>query len=237
MSGAAPSHVEAASIIGKPLTYEWDDKHPRRSYYEEVPRVQKAIVEISDRGILVLCAGIAQWIAFRLSTHTKNSTLFDYIDVVRACAIDLAYTDLKENAPSKSVPWEEFRGKELGPIAAAAKLLGRALEHAQRNEDLSMEGMYLANLTEHVLPDSKAFRKWRNWAIDRLVELTPADGSEFSGRPIPLEALDPAVQFEPKEERKRLRDFLKTLDPKKNRFLRSAAEMKKAGFKGSPYDL
>jgi hypothetical protein len=237
MDRLIPSHIRDSEIIGRPLGYKWNDRAPRSVVQDEVPRLEKMIAEISTRGSIVLSGAFAQWIAFRLASHSEDSILFDYIDAVRACAIDIAYTDPKKRNPYRSLTWDESIGQVKGPTVAALKLLGKAVDQVSKDEPFGAETVGLASLAEFILPDKRPFRTWRNWAIARLVELEPSIDSAPDGNAVPIEALDPASNYDPRQRKKLLGDFLKGLDPKKNKYLRPAAEMKKAGFQGVPYEL
>jgi hypothetical protein len=235
MPRAIPHYIAAAGVQDAPLK-AWNDKDPRGAYGDEVPRLARTIVRIADRASLLLAAALAEWVAYRLQPHTDERLLFDYIDAARASVVDLAYTDVEAN-PEEALEWKDWKGPVRGPMAAAARKLGEVVEMVDAEAPTVADVVYLANLVEFTLVDVKAFRKWRNWAIDRLLELAPLDDESPLGEPLPIEALDPEADFDPQHSKKLLRAFLATLDPKTNRWLRSPAQMKKAGFKGKPYEL
>ncbi len=56
------------------------------------------------------------------------------------------------------------------------------------------------------------------------------------GRPLPPDLLDVSEKWQPDHRLDRVRAHLRSLDWKKNRCLRSPAEMKKRGFLATPYD-
>jgi hypothetical protein len=235
MRRTIPEYIAAARVQEGPLK-AWNDADPRGAYGDEVPRLARMVVRISDRGSMLLAAALAEWVAFRLQPHSPERLLFDYIDAVRACVVDLAYTDVEAN-PEQSLHWKDWKGPVRGPMAAAARKLGEVVEQVELEEPSDSDVVYLANLVEHTLADVKPFRKWRNWAIDRLLELASIDDDRPLGDPLPIEMLNPSGGFDPGQSRKLLREFLAGLDPKTNRWLRTPAQMKKAGFKGKPYEL
>jgi len=236
MGRSVPSHLAAAGIVGKPLTYTWDESS-KPDLSDESPRLQKLIGPISRRGILVLSAGFAQWIAFLLSSHADDATLFDVIDAARAAAIDLAYVDMKKRNPDKVLATADAKGQVRAPLIAGARILGGGIRQLSLKEAGAPRAADLANLAEYVVPDKKVFKSWRDWAIERMLELEPRSKEAPDGNPVPIAALDPGAKYDPNQAKKLLGDFLKGLDPKKNPFLRPAAELKAAGLHGKPYEL
>src|SRR5262245_60134180 len=236
MPRAMPSYIAAAGVIDAPLKYKWDDEDPTTAYGDEVPRLADQILDMSNRAALVFGCALAEWIAFRIQPHSDDTMLFEYIDAARASSVDLAYTDVDAN-PEQSLEWSDWSGPIRGPLCGAAMQLGEIVAQLDLDEPCDTDVVYLANLVEFTLPDVKAFRKWRNWAIARLKELAPGEGDGELGDMVPIQALDPESDFDPKDTKKLLREFLQSLEPKANRWLRTPAEMKKAGFKGKAYDL
>src|SRR5688572_4520635 len=121
MPRAMPEYIASARVHDGPLK-PWNDKDPLAAYGDEVPRLARMVVRISDRGSLLLAAAIAEWVAFRLQPHTDEQMLFEYIDAARASVVDLAYTDVDAN-PHKSLKWKDWKGPVRGPMLAAARML------------------------------------------------------------------------------------------------------------------
>ena len=100
----------------------------------------------------------------------------------------------------------------------------------------------------------KPFEAWMKWALARALETAPRPdaplpewdtfetreayfdaGRPYFGRPLPLEAFDPELDYRPERDAELLDAFLRGLDHTKNPFLRSPEAMKAAGFSGTPY--
>jgi hypothetical protein len=83
-------------------------------------------------------------------------------------------------------------------------------------------------------------RAWRRIILDQLQEnygLTEGNEGNLLGSPVPREALSPEPGYRADQGPALVKAFLNGLDPACNRFLTPAAEMKKHGFEGVPYDL
>jgi hypothetical protein len=227
-----PKYIEEAGVIGAPLTYKWEDDNHRNYWAPGVPALEYKIGKCAGRAVVTLSAGIAEWVAWRLSEFLEDNTLFDCIEAVYASVIDWRYF----NPPSQPIKWG--KGPVRGPADVTRYLLVKAVDEASGDEDVAERAVALAKLVEHVLPDSvKSFRKWRNEAIARLRKIEPLDLDEPDGNPVPREVLDPNFEFKPEESAKLLAKFLKSLDYRKNAYLSSPEKMLKAGFKGTPYQL
>jgi hypothetical protein len=233
---AIPSYIQEAGIVDTPLTGEWnDDQHPN-DWAVEAPALQERISKICDRGIVALCAGIAEWAAWRLSPHTDDRMLFQYIEAVRAGIVDWSYLD-PERSPMLTIDLKDWTGPVRRSLAVATLRLGKAVDQSIREEDVTSEPVFEANLVERIIPDRAPFRKWRDAAIVRLKEFDPMGPEPRTGRPVPREVLDPNNKVKAEDGDKILDQYLKGLDYTSNPYLRSPDEMRKAGFKGTPYKL
>jgi hypothetical protein len=229
-----PSFLQEAGIAEAPLKFSWNDKMPSANYGQENHRLERQLAKVSDRGVIALGAVCAEWVLWRFSKVSDTGILNSYIEAVWASLVDWLYLNPKMS-PRYTVEWKDWQGKERGPIGAAAILLANGVNAVMRPEPAVRPVASLANLVELVVTDLKAFRNWRNWALDRLIEIDPYDDDQPIGVPVPREALDPTSDFKPEMSQKLIDQFLQKLDYKKNRYLRSPQELKKAGFTGTPY--
>lgn len=234
MALSIPRYIQETGIVEAPIQYKWPDS-PFDAYGEENPRFENKLVKISDRGVVAFSAGIAEWIAWRLIKHTNDPMLFNYIEAVWAAIVDWTYMDPKNN-PEDKLEWDDFDGPILEPLCAATMKMGEIIFLVSDEQPITDDGVSMANLLEFVLPNTKSFREWRNWAIEQLRRLTPRISEDDSlGVPVPREALDPQFDFKPDMTAKLIDSYLKTLDYKKNPYLQSPEKMKKTGFKGTAY--
>lgn len=228
------THIEKANVIDEPINYTWP-KSSYDAYGDENPRFERQLVKISDRGILAFSAGTAEWIAWRVGRYNNDPLLFNYVEAVWAAIVDWKYVDPKNN-PEDKLEWYDFDEPIKKPICAAAMKLGQTVYLASTEQGCVSEAVSMANLLEFIISNKRAFSEWRNWAIDQLKKLTPRISEEDClGVPVPREALDPGFDFKPEMTEKLIDKYLTGLDYKKNPYLRTPEQMKKAGFKGTPY--
>ena len=180
---------------------------------------------------------MAEWIAWRLSQHTEEMILFNYIEASKAGVIDWDYIDLGKGSKRYTrLKKKEWKGNILGPMHDATEILIDALYNAKRSMSVAEYTVYMANLTEYILPDKvPQFREWRNFVITRFTELDPLDLDNPFGNAIPSEALDPTIKFKPSMSKKLLQAFVENLEFENNPCLKTPQRMIDDGFEGSPY--
>jgi hypothetical protein len=80
-----------------------------------------------------------------------------------------------------------------------------------------------------------AFKRWRRFAIQRLAKVYPANAQDPLGPPLPREVLDADTKYDPTQAPALIDAHLRSMDPSRNPFLASAADMVDAGYTGTPY--
>jgi hypothetical protein len=225
-----PPYIKNAKVADAPINYDWDDDDPEEAYLDPDERLRHRIGEISDRGVVALSAGFAEWIAWRLSKHSDTKLLFQVIEAVWAGIVDWSYFE-QLDAPDFS----DWQGSVRGPICAAINLLDEIIYLITDGQFASPESVCLTQLALHVLPDPKPFKDWRRSTIKRLAAMYPRRPDDRLGTPVPREALDPAFDYKHEMEEELTARFLKGLDWKQNPSLRSPEAMKEDGFEGTPY--
>lgn len=231
------SHIELSGVADLPITHDWDDDDPESAYTDEDPRLEHRIAKISRRGVVALSAGFAEWVAWRFSKQESNATiLLQVIEAVWASVIDWRFL-LPLGSPGRKLVWKEWRGPVRGPQCAVFKLLKDVVEIASSDQYAAPESACLSNLVLYVVEDSKPFKDWRRGTIRRLTQSFPLKREDPLGPPVPREALDLTVDFDPKKTAESLAKFLAALDPKANPYLRPPHEMTAQGFEGTPYTL
>jgi hypothetical protein len=232
MSLSLPDYIRRTGIMDAPIVHTWDDADPEPAYLALDERLYNRIGKTSDRGVLALSAGFAEWVAWRLSKVSNDSTLFQIIEALWAGIIDWRYMK-----PLQRLDRKAYQGPARGPLLGAAKLLRRILDLTKRRQFAFPEAACLSYLDLYVMPDAKPFKDWRRFVIVRLATLYPRDKKDLLGAPVPREVLDPDSVYTPDMAPALLARFLTGLDPTKNPYLRTSAEMIQAGFEGVPYSM
>ncbi|HTR54678.1 MAG TPA: hypothetical protein VMJ10_28495 [Kofleriaceae bacterium] len=231
---AIPSYIAAASVVGKPLKHAWNDDEPDLEYQSD-PRTERAISAAANRAILALSAASAEWIAWRVSAAADSTPLFEAIEAAYAGVVDWRYVRPLDR---KDAPWrEKWHGPARGAISEAYFLLDRLIGDIRDESYLAEDATMLMKLARHVMPNPKPFRDWYRAALARLVELHPKSLRDQDGAPVPRQACDPQRAYRAKDAPELLREYFAALDRKRNKLLATPAEMKKAGFTGTPYAI
>lgn len=225
-----PKFVSVEELRSAPVKHKWTSTAP---IDKDVPKLWSMFGKTSLRGMTLLAAGTAEWIAWRFEGLSKVASNLQFVEAVYAGLVDPAYV----------VPWQWPKGSDPtgpvdAPLAHANLLLSEVFEFYTINStSAAQQGARLVQLAQHVLPVKKPFEDWFQSGLKRLAKLYPFDKADKRGVPIPREALDPEFPYKPALANDLLREFLRNLEPKGNPYLRSANDMAKQGFKGKPYTL
>lgn len=226
-----PDYIKAAANSNAPVDFEWNDKFPALNFSKTVPSLQKQVAAISPRGVVALAAATAAWIVVRLSSACNDPLPSQCIDAAWASVYDWRYFR-NEQLPSKS----GWTGPSRGALWSSMKLLTDIVGYAESHTGAYLNRTVdLSNLYEYTTKEVRPFRVWRKKAIECLSELFPYEKGEPGALPVPPEALDPKDNYDAASADADMKKFLQSLDPASNPFLRSAQELKKMGFKGTPY--
>jgi hypothetical protein len=225
-----PPYVQRSGIADEPVSHTWDDDDPEFAYVGIDERLQHRIGKTTDRGVLALSAGFAEWIAWRFHKLSGDPLLFDKIEAVWAGIVDWRY--LSRQQLSEQHNWH---GPVRGPIWGAASWLDRIVDLLKREQFAWPEAVCLSQLMLHVTANPEPFKDWRRFAIGRLSKLYPRDTQSRLGLPLPRQVLDPDVKYDKAMAPALIDAFLRGLDPSRNPFLASQADMALAGFTGTPY--
>lgn len=227
---AIPEYIASTGIMEMPSTHSWDDADPGLVYLREDKKLRHELRDMSDRALLAVAAGFAEWIAVRFAKQTSDRMLFEKIEAVRAGIADWRYMSHARTPPSQA-----WQGPIRGPMWAAADVLDQIVDLVQRKQFASPETVCMAFLVVHVMPEPKSFVDWRRAAITRLRKLYPLDRDQPLGTAVPPQALDPSCSFQPGTEASLMQKYLEALDWAANPFLSSPDDMRNAGFAGDPY--
>jgi hypothetical protein len=255
MSLEMPNYIRKSGLYEAQVQYDWKDPWKCRF---EVPRLKNRISPIYGRGILALAAGFAEWVVWCFRRHKEDPIFLQFIEATWASVIDRRYMNhvskaygrvakkhftLGTNPITTNSLWK-YKDDLCDPIRGPAFV---AIHHLCEVADLtipsrrigSLEAVYLSNLAEQILGKATAFNNWRRTVIERLTKYHARESGldNWMGSPVPREALDPDFDYKPEMADKLLSDFIENLDPSKNHFLLSPAELSEIGFEGKPYTL
>jgi hypothetical protein len=225
-----PPYIQRSNIADEPVTHTWDDDDPEFAYVGLDQRLQHRMDGTTDRGVLALSAGFAEWIAWRFGKLSSAPMLLYKVEAIWAGIVDWRYLS-REPLP----PAHDWHGPVRGPVWSAAKWLDRIVDLLKRKQFATPEAVCLSQLVLHVTAHPDAFKDWRRFAIQRLAKLYPADAQDRLGPPVPREVLDPDIKYDPAMAPALIDTYLRGLDPSLNPFLAKPADMLAAGFTGTPY--
>ena len=233
-----PGYIEQSGDVGAPIKYRWNDED-MPTFYTESDRIQSMIAKTTTAGAVALGLGCLEWVCWRLSKSSDVAVALSAIEALWAAIIDENYaSSLRQSALALKRP--AWQGPTRGPVYFVYKQLKGLQECIELKEPASPEASSAVRFGRFVSAAPKVFDQWWRLALKRLADAHPAseEGPNDIGKPIPREAIDPAVDYKPSDDKRYLAAFLKGLDPASNQFLVPAREMKKAGFKGEPvHDL
>jgi len=236
MSLPVPEYVSRASIDSPKIHFEWDDfgDQLEDDYDADLEDVLNAVTQ---RAVLGFMCGDAEWLVYRFSGLLSDPGPGDFLAASWAMTVDLRYRGLSWN----EYAGEHWTGPIQRPIHEGLELLETALERVwNKEDDPATFATRLSMLTEYVLPEVTAYRSWRDATLQRLSASCRRDYDDDPGDPIPREALDPQIPFDPDASETQINRFLASLESARNPFLRSAADMQAGNdefdaFAGQPY--
>ncbi len=245
MSLKAPGFVNIAGVVGAPLGYPWNSDLALRLYAakDENPRLYAAIDHANYKAKMSLGVAIAEWIVWRFAGHTDLTDAVYRIEAAWANAIVPLYAgDL-----TCRMTHDDDKFPVEGALELGLCVLGETnASFCEGSIYLAEPVVKLATVAAQVLPDKDIFSDWLSSTIRRLAQTFPktTDYDSASGtydasleKPVPREFFDQAFTYDDAAATAVIQEFLRTLDPKRNPFLRSADEMNAAGFKGIPYQV
>jgi hypothetical protein len=226
------------------IRFAWDEERSVRDLSADAAPVLRAAMKMSMRARLVLCMGLYEWVVWRFEGMHARQEPLQIVEAGWCAAVDpnyLRFFDLTR---------EDWRGAVEGPLFCASTWLQPAMSRGDRfPKDLYDTLSLLYRLALHVLPDGEGFGAWLGLILERLPERHPLMPDDPFADPLDHDIgrrLGPLIgrdALDPREgEATRGVDVVDALDQmlqgakdSGNPFLRSPAELKEAGFRGSPY--
>ena len=257
MTITIPNYIQKAGIVGVPLDFIWHGPQHHLGPMETVNKMFDLIASKTTCGMLTQAAGIISWGTWRLQGHTDIKILLQMVEGSFAFQVHPHYVDRK-GAPTPKPP-------EQPPARSASaklqSLLREGLNASKYWHDYYQpidSAFHSAYLVRHIMPKDKKkiFSKWLEGMLARIKEIAPKpdeepveDEDELSaeeraayyarhwGEALPPQVLDLEFDYQQNMRKELVNRFLNELDWQESPFLRSPKEMKKLGFRGTPYQL
>lgn len=242
-----PSFIVQAGVIGAPARYKWNNDLSMEFDDAENDRLLDAVDRCGYRAKMAVAVTLTEWIVWRFQGLTDISDSLLRIQASWAAVVDVAYTRGIDDFTL--TPGADFHDTEKvrGPLEVALSIL------AETVSEFSSGSIYLADpvmrqslLAMHLMPDKKFFEGWLSQTLRATSAVFPRkeeydEESEVYDPsdeiPVPRQFFEPGFVCSDAALKGAVSDFLRTLDPQQNPYLRNAQEMVAHGFKGIPYKV
>ena len=221
-----PSEIQSRTI-----RYEWDDWDSYKTHHPIDQELRERLARLPTRPVLAYTIAAAEWVVYRFLPLLDDPLPTEYLEANWAQVVNWRYAD-DWNVWAED---DEWVGPVKGPITEALARIMVAIQQAIEGGDLAWRAAHVTKIAEYVLPTTTEFAAWRDRVIPRLESLYSARLSELGGEVVPKEALDVRSEFDAAETEGLVNRYLRGLNHHANRFLKSPAEMKEAGFPATPY--
>jgi hypothetical protein len=236
---ATPSYIPIDLAVGRALTFPWDEWRVFGYYHRDLDVWWPRLRELTIRAQLTLTIAVGEWVYHRFDAVNSDTTPLRFIEAAWAGAVHPAYCRYFENDD------DQWRGVVRNPLKTMMVIINDALFHMNEDPDVGLRAAWMFNLAEHLLPGTALFERWFSRVVARLLQYHPRSGSRddlFSfgppglGSPVPREAFDPERPYQREEDTVLVDQFLSSLNPRENDFLRPSDEVAAADdFEGVPY--
>lgn len=238
--------VKSTDGAAGPIKHKWSSALADKFHEgkDENVRLFDAMNAMSYKARMALATAVAEWILWRFEGLAEFEAGHQAVEACWAAVIHPAYCKPlgftpKEEPVFSKVP--EIDGPLKIGLSQLRETRGR---YAKGNAYLAASIVRLALLAQHVIPAKAEFEAWLKSTLQRATKAFPAPKSvpetedPTAGTPVARDFFfEPDFKLTKESNRKALEAFLERLDPKKNPFLRTPAEMKKEGFTGTPYEF
>lgn len=192
------------------------------------PVLQVALRQLSGRAVIAFTIGTAEWIFYRFGSLEESVLPWQCAEAGWAQIVDFRYSTHSD------IDLEKWRGPVRGPIGIAMRRVRFVVNQTEVGGEPTWRAGRVAKLAEHVLPDSRPYREWRDVVMERLRRIYPASTEDPLGEVVPREAVDLAP-FDPADTTALVNRFLSGLDPRSNPFIDTPEFMRSQGFEGTPF--
>jgi len=231
-----PAYLVAFNLSVMPVDYQWDTVLFNTFWAvtdEDNPRLANALQLISAKAAFALGVACSEWVVARVDGHTDTKDALSRIEAAWAGAIDPLYAKLPAPPPNPPEAVQLF----ASPLRLAMKLIANAHESCTGDgEGVRSSTQGLAMLVDHIAGRHPAYAPWLSASLRRCHEHYPASDTLVEDEaPVPRELFNPGFVWSQEAVHAAIQEFLPTLNPAGNPYLRSPEAMLAAGFKGVPY--
>ena len=237
MSLPPPQYISRAQVATATIRFPWDEWRVNEYFLSIDSALCDRLDRLSDAANLALAIGSSEWISHRFSLLSNDPNPDNFIEAAWAAIVCLGYClDVETND-------NDWRGPIRGPLNIAISILHDGIHRLETDPHESTRSCWMHNLARHVLPHTGEYEEWFEACLLRLEKYHPwienediwGEGPPL-GIPVPREALDPGVSYNPADAPRSVDRFLRYLNPEQNQFLAKPADLLDIpGFKGVPY--
>lgn len=229
-----PAYLVSLDLPALAVDYPWDTTIFNRfwaSNDEDSPQLAAALGLISVKAAWALGVACSEWVVARVDGHTDTTDALLRVEAAWAAASDRRYASLPRPAPSPPSSPAHF----ASPLRLAMKFLSHGFDVYQGEGFGVRSGTQaLAMLVEHVARQQPAFSPWLSESLRRAHRHFPRMNGPVEQEPaIPKDFFEPDFVWLEGSAQESLDRFVGTLDPSRNPYLNSPAEIRAAG---SPED-
>ena len=231
VSLSVPPHIEASGALDAPIAHEWDEHNPTFLGWDD--RIAVKFAPMTERAMLALAIGYAEWITFRLAIPEDAREPFDFLEAMWVATVDFRYLELPRatTAAWRSVlynPIEHCRGPSRGPLCATQHLLSATVDLIDRDQPAGPVVACLYKLATQVIPNVRALQRWSKAIVARFTETYSAGPSDVLGMPVSRPTLE--LDSTPEHDHERwYSNFFASLAPARNKFLVSPEKLRGSG--------
>lgn len=223
----APPDIARAGITAAPILYEWNGDVSDDILWvsgEDHPSLARALTSLSLRAGMALLAATAEWVAWRLAGLVDTADALQRIEAGYAAAVDPTRVQM----PMPGEPFPDDNGAAHGPLKLARMLLSMGFGAFCRGDHEVLARAFAAILlARHVMPGAEAEAAFEAWLADVLRRANlrfPHTRAPLAEQPaIAPSFFEAGADADDAGLRRRMDDFIASLSPSANPYLRPAA--------------
>lgn len=220
MAISRPNYIKPKSLSSYAIGQKWDDMRASDDFEFDTDPFYLRSTKLQFNAQIALGIGIYEWLFWLFSPHISRPEPQQVLEALWCGAYK----------PEKFTYIEfdrmDWLGNIHGPMWCAMMFASAMVNY--RDEDEGEVGLeeglvYLPRLAVHVLPEETEFLSWLEFSLVKLGKYYTAEpsdpftnlfGSESSNEPlVPREALDPGIEFDPKNTSSYVSYLLEELTP------------------------